>query len=65
MLEKNGVVIQTCEHVLAALIGLDIDNVVIELNGSEPSIMDGSSKYFVESLESAGISNKTNLERNL
>ena len=55
MLEKNGVVIQTCEHVLAALIGLDIDNVVIELNGSEPPIMDGSSKYFVESLESAGI----------
>ncbi|MGB2231281.1 MAG: bifunctional UDP-3-O-[3-hydroxymyristoyl] N-acetylglucosamine deacetylase/3-hydroxyacyl-ACP dehydratase [Flavobacteriaceae bacterium] len=55
MLEKNGVVIQTCEHVLAALIGLDIDNVIIELNGSEPPIMDGSSKYFVESLESAGI----------
>ena len=43
---ENGVVIQTCEHVLAALIGLDIDNVVIELNGSEPPIMDGSSKYF-------------------
>ena len=55
MLEKNGVVIQTCEHVLAALIGLDIDNIIIELNGSEPPIMDGSSKYFVESLESAGI----------
>lgn len=55
MLEKNGVVIQTCEHVLAALIGLDIDNVIIELNASEPPIMDGSSKYFVESLESAGI----------
>jgi UDP-3-O-[3-hydroxymyristoyl] N-acetylglucosamine deacetylase/3-hydroxyacyl-[acyl-carrier-protein] dehydratase len=55
MLEKNGVVIQTCEHVLAALIGLDIDNIIIELNGSEPPIMDGSSKYFLESLESAGI----------
>ena len=35
MLEKN-VVIQTREHVLAALIGLDIDNIIIELNGSEP-----------------------------
>lgn len=55
MLEKNGVVIQTCEHVLAALVGLDIDNIIIELNASEPPIMDGSSKYFVESLESAGI----------
>ncbi|TCK69359.1 3-hydroxyacyl-[acyl-carrier-protein] dehydratase /UDP-3-O-[3-hydroxymyristoyl] N-acetylglucosamine deacetylase [Winogradskyella wandonensis] len=54
-LEKNGVTIQTCEHVLAALVGLDIDNAVIELNASEPPIMDGSSKFFVEALEKAGI----------
>ena len=54
-LEKNGVIIQTCEHVLAALVGLEIDNVIIELNTSEPPIMDGSSKYFVKALESAGI----------
>jgi len=54
VLEKNGVTIQTCEHVLAALVGLEIDNVNIELNASEPPIMDGSSKYFVEALESAG-----------
>ncbi|MCH8326768.1 MAG: UDP-3-O-acyl-N-acetylglucosamine deacetylase, partial [Bacteroidetes bacterium] len=53
-LEKNGVVIQTCEHVLAALVGLEIDNVIIELNASETPIMDGSSKYFVEALEKAG-----------
>jgi len=53
-LEKNGVIIQTCEHVLAALVGLEIDNVIIELNTSEPPIMDGSSKYFVEALERAG-----------
>ncbi len=53
-LEKNGVTIQTCEHVLAALVGLEIDNVIIELSTSEPPIMDGSSKYFVEALESAG-----------
>ncbi|PTM06272.1 MAG: UDP-3-O-[3-hydroxymyristoyl] N-acetylglucosamine deacetylase [Bacteroidetes bacterium] len=55
VLEKNGVTIQTCEHVLAALVGLQIDNVYIELDASEPPIMDGSSKFFVESLESAGI----------
>ncbi|WP_353777606.1 bifunctional UDP-3-O-[3-hydroxymyristoyl] N-acetylglucosamine deacetylase/3-hydroxyacyl-ACP dehydratase [Winogradskyella sp. 3972H.M.0a.05] len=55
MLEKNGVTIQTCEHVLAALVGLDIDNAEIELNASEPPIMDGSSKFFVEALEKAGI----------
>ena len=54
-LEKNGVTIQTCEHVLAALVGLEIDNVIIELNTSEPPIMDGSSKYFIEALETAGI----------
>ena len=54
-LEKNGVKIQTCEHVLAALVGLEIDNVTIELDASEPPIMDGSSKFFVEALEGAGI----------
>ncbi len=53
-LEKNGVTIQTCEHVLAALVGSEIDNVIIELNASEAPIMDGSSKYFVEALEKAG-----------
>ncbi|SDS36992.1 3-hydroxyacyl-[acyl-carrier-protein] dehydratase /UDP-3-O-[3-hydroxymyristoyl] N-acetylglucosamine deacetylase [Formosa sp. Hel1_31_208] len=54
-LEKNGVTIQTSEHVLAALVGLDIDNAIVELNASEPPIMDGSSKFFVEALEKAGI----------
>lgn len=54
-LEKNGVTIQTCEHVLAALVGLQIDNVIIELNASEPPIMDGSSKFFVQALEEADI----------
>jgi len=54
-LEKRGVKIQTSEHVLAALVGLEIDNVLIELNAPEPPIMDGSSKYFVEALEKAGI----------
>jgi UDP-3-O-[3-hydroxymyristoyl] N-acetylglucosamine deacetylase / 3-hydroxyacyl-[acyl-carrier-protein] dehydratase len=54
-LEKLGVKIQTSEHVLAAFVGCDIDNVIIELNESEPPIMDGSSKYFVEAIENAGI----------
>ncbi|MBP1840876.1 bifunctional UDP-3-O-[3-hydroxymyristoyl] N-acetylglucosamine deacetylase/3-hydroxyacyl-ACP dehydratase [Formosa algae] len=54
-LEKNGVIIQTCEHVLAALVGLDLDNVLIELSAAEPPIMDGSSKFFVEALEKAEI----------
>lgn len=54
-LERNGVTIQTSEHVLAALVGMDLDNVIIELNASEPPIMDGSSKFFIEALEEAGI----------
>jgi len=54
-LEKNGVNINTSEHVLAALVGLQIDNCIIELNTSEPPIMDGSSKYFIEILETAGL----------
>ncbi len=53
-LEKNGVKIQTSEHVLAALVGMEIDNVLIELDSPEPPIMDGSSKYFVEALEIVG-----------
>ncbi len=54
-LEKLGVKIQTPEHVLAALVGSDLDNVIIELDASELPIMDGSSKYFVEAIEDAGI----------
>lgn len=54
-LEKLGVKIQTSEHVLAAFVGCDVDNVIIELNESEPPIMDGSSKYFVEAIETAGV----------
>lgn len=54
-LEKKGVQIQTSEHVLAAAVGLDIDNLIIEINASEPPIMDGSSKFFVKALETAGL----------
>ncbi|MCO4821095.1 MAG: bifunctional UDP-3-O-[3-hydroxymyristoyl] N-acetylglucosamine deacetylase/3-hydroxyacyl-ACP dehydratase [Flavobacteriaceae bacterium] len=54
-MEKNGVTIQTCEHVLAALVGMQVDNVIIELDASEPPIMDGSAKYFVEAIEEAKV----------
>src|SRR5690625_2052326 len=50
-LEKNGIKIHTTEHVLAALVGMQIDNCIIELNAPEPPIMDGSSKFFVRSEE--------------
>ncbi|MDA9111523.1 bifunctional UDP-3-O-[3-hydroxymyristoyl] N-acetylglucosamine deacetylase/3-hydroxyacyl-ACP dehydratase [Flavicella sp.] len=54
-LEKNGVSINTSEHVLAAAVGLGITNLIIEIDAAEPPIMDGSSKYFVAALEDAGI----------
>lgn len=54
-LEHNGVKVYTIEHVLAALVGLQIDNVQIEVNGAEMPILDGSSKLYVEALEKAGI----------
>jgi UDP-3-O-[3-hydroxymyristoyl] N-acetylglucosamine deacetylase/3-hydroxyacyl-[acyl-carrier-protein] dehydratase len=54
-LEKNGVVVNTSEHVLAAAVGLDLDNLIIEINAPEPPIMDGSSKFFIEALEKAVI----------
>ena len=54
-LEKNGVVINTSEHVLAAAVGLDLDNLIIEINAPEPPIMDGSSKFFIEAIEKVGI----------
>jgi UDP-3-O-[3-hydroxymyristoyl] N-acetylglucosamine deacetylase/3-hydroxyacyl-[acyl-carrier-protein] dehydratase len=55
LLEKDGARIGTIEHALAALIGMDLDNVLIEVNNEEAPIMDGSSKYFVEAVEKAGI----------
>jgi len=54
-IEQNGARINTVEHTLAALVGLQIDNVLIQLDGPEPPIMDGSSIQFVEPLEEVGV----------
>ncbi|MBS1946768.1 MAG: bifunctional UDP-3-O-[3-hydroxymyristoyl] N-acetylglucosamine deacetylase/3-hydroxyacyl-ACP dehydratase [Bacteroidetes bacterium] len=54
-LEENGIKVNTVEHVLAALVGMGIDNCLIELNAPETPIMDGSSEPFVEMIEDAGI----------
>ncbi|MEA3500371.1 MAG: bifunctional UDP-3-O-[3-hydroxymyristoyl] N-acetylglucosamine deacetylase/3-hydroxyacyl-ACP dehydratase [Candidatus Marinimicrobia bacterium] len=51
----NGNEIHTVEHVLAAVSGLEIDNLLIELSGPEPPVMDGSAKPFVDALLSARI----------
>lgn len=62
-LEYNGARVSTVEHVLAALVGLQVDNVLIELDGQEAPILDGSSKYFIEAIEKVGIQEQ-DAERN-
>jgi len=60
-LEKDGAKIQTSEHVLAALVGMGVDNCYIELDAAESPIMDGSSKFFVEAIESVGVETQSKL----
>jgi UDP-3-O-[3-hydroxymyristoyl] N-acetylglucosamine deacetylase len=54
-LGSNGTRVRTVEHLLAALAGMEIDNIIIEVDGPEVPIMDGSSADFVEMILSAGI----------
>ena len=54
-LEQNKARVMTVEHILAAINGLGIDNINIEMDGSEIPILDGSSKPFIEVLLKAGI----------
>ena len=54
-IDEKGVSISTVEHLMAALSGLGIDNVLIEITGPEVPIMDGSASSFVYLLKSAGI----------
>ena len=54
-IEEKKVKINTVEHALAAVSGLRIDNVLIELTSKEPPVMDGSAKDFVEVLLASGI----------
>jgi UDP-3-O-[3-hydroxymyristoyl] N-acetylglucosamine deacetylase len=51
---RRGVVLSTCEHLLAALRGSNVDNCFIELDNIEVPIMDGSSENFMELIERAG-----------
>lgn len=54
-LEQNGARVYTSEHALAAVYGLEIDNIIIELDGKEIPIMDGSARLFAEALMKAEI----------
>ncbi len=54
-LEHNGARVSTVEHIMAALAGLGIDNVIVEVDGPEIPIMDGSAYPFIEAIEAVGI----------
>lgn len=54
-LESGEFQIQTVEHILAALVGLEVDNVYVELEGEEIPAADGSATTFVEIIQQAGI----------
>lgn len=54
VLEYQGARISTIEHSLAALTGMDLDNVLIEIDNEEVPILDGSARLFVEEIEKAG-----------
>ena len=52
---REGVTVATVEHLMSALLGCGIDNVVVELHGGEVPAMDGSAAHFVAMIEHAGI----------
>ncbi|MBX2938926.1 MAG: bifunctional UDP-3-O-[3-hydroxymyristoyl] N-acetylglucosamine deacetylase/3-hydroxyacyl-ACP dehydratase [Ferruginibacter sp.] len=54
-IEHNGARISTIEHLMAALTGMEIDNALIEIDGEEVPILDGSSGPFVQAFEKAGV----------
>jgi len=54
-LQVGDAKVSTIEHLMAALVGMGIDNVLIELDGPEVPIMDGSSQPFVELIDKAGV----------
>ena len=54
-LEKDGFSVQTVEHILSALYGMGVDNAVIEVDGVEMPILDGSARYYVEAIAADGL----------
>jgi UDP-3-O-[3-hydroxymyristoyl] N-acetylglucosamine deacetylase/3-hydroxyacyl-[acyl-carrier-protein] dehydratase len=54
-ISQNGATVNTVEHVLAALVGLEVDNVLIDMDGPETPIMDGSSIQFVDVITETGL----------
>jgi len=54
-LEEDGAKVQTIEHILASCVGKEIDNILVEMQGPEAPILDGSAAEYVKAIENAGI----------
>lgn len=54
-LKENNAEVRTVEHLMAALAGLQIDNVIVDIDAEETPILDGSSRFYVEALQKAGV----------
>jgi UDP-3-O-[3-hydroxymyristoyl] N-acetylglucosamine deacetylase len=61
--DGQGPLVSTAEHVLAALRGLGVDNAIIEIDGPEVPIMDGSAAAFVSAIDQAGMVSQSGLRR--
>jgi UDP-3-O-[3-hydroxymyristoyl] N-acetylglucosamine deacetylase len=61
--DRDGPLVSTAEHVLAALRGMGVDNATIEIDGPEVPIMDGSAAAFVSAIDQAGIVSQSGLRR--
>jgi UDP-3-O-[3-hydroxymyristoyl] N-acetylglucosamine deacetylase/3-hydroxyacyl-[acyl-carrier-protein] dehydratase len=65
LLKRGDMQIGTIEHAMAALYAWQIDNCLIEVNAPEFPILDGSSKYFYEAIEKAGIEDQPKTEKDI
>lgn len=54
-IKQNDATVSTVEHLLASIVGLQIDNILVQIDGEEIPILDGSSKYFINCLEKCGL----------
>ena len=65
VVQENGVTIETIEHLLAAIYAYSINNLIIEIDGAEIPILDGSAKLFAEEIEKAGIVNQNKRKKQI
>ncbi len=61
--DPRGVCVATVEHLLAALVGLGIDNALIEIDGAEVPVMDGSAEAFADAIDQAGVVVQRSMKR--